>query len=448
MTLPEAFKERMKGFLNDEYDSFIASYDRPEIKGIRVNKLKGDEEKLMAAVSTALPSLRLERVDWCEEGFWYVPDLEAEAQNKRLRPGSNPLHEAGAFYMQEPSAMLPATLLDVEEGMKVLDLCASPGGKSTQIASKMNNTGFLMSNEINAARAKILSENIERMGIRNAYVTNEDSSRLAELFPAYFERIMVDAPCSGEGMFRKNDEAVNEWSPENVELCAARQDEILDNAYIMLSGNGKMVYSTCTFAVLENEGTIERFIKRHPDMEVLEQHRMWPHKVNGEGHFAAVLVKNSGLGMENSRPVYGVQQGIRKKDCREYVEFEEENLTEKPEGIFYLSKDQLYLLPYEAPSMKGIKVVRPGLHLGTVKKGRFEPAHALAMALTGNEVKNTTELKATDLSAYKFFNGETFNAEGNKGWQLITIDGYSAGWGKLAGGIMKNHYPKGLRRAL
>ena len=418
--------------------------------------------------------------------------------------------------------MAPVGLLDVRGGQKILDLCAAPGGKSTQIAALMEGKGLLVSNEIHPARARILSENIERMGICNACVTNETPQHLSEIFVEYFDRILVDAPCSGEGMFRKNEAACEEWSPENVELCGDRQDEILDCAAAMLAPGGRLVYSTCTFAPKENEGSVSRFLSRHPEFVLVpidkcargfgdeelcaalhgvasfvEQPadgiegtlRLWPHRVRGEGHYAAVLEKRrqdgeemeddeeqtgSGRGTEKWA-VGGLESGstyeelIRQKDLADFVTFCEETLRmerildTESEGvqfagnkIFLRFGDQLYLAPDCLPALKGMKVLRPGLHIGTLKKNRFEPSHALALALTAADVRHSYELtcpkkeQSKSLSAEKaaapYLGGQTFPAEGEKGWYLICVEGFSLGWGKLAGGVMKNHYPKGLRK--
>jgi NOL1/NOP2/fmu family ribosome biogenesis protein/23S rRNA U2552 (ribose-2'-O)-methylase RlmE/FtsJ len=368
-----------------------------------------------------------------------------------------------------PAEYLMQDVTDMSEE-RILDLCSAPGGKSTQIAAKMAGKGILLCNEIHPARAKILSENIERMGVRNAMVLNETPQHLAEQFEGFFTRILVDAPCSGEGMFRKNEEACGEWSLSNVELCAERQDEILDCAASMLSPGGRLVYSTCTFAPSENEGSIGRFLERHTDFTVLpvskadgmqsgvpewgngdirlkETIRLWPHRLRGEGHYMAVLQKagtpRAGGGFcRNGLETPG-------KGSLEFEAFARETLKVSLQGIFVKFGDQLYLAPEGMPSVKGLKVLRPGLHLGTVKKDRFEPSHALALALRPEESLHQINLSATPESQiYGYINGETFPAEGEKGWYLITVDGYSIGWGKLAGGIMKNHYPKGLRKKL
>lgn len=454
---PVEFTDRMKKMLGEEYEDFLTSYEEKKSQALRVNTLKGSRERFVE-----LAPFLLTPVSWEKNGFYY---------EEEQRPGKHPYHEAGVYYIQEASAQVPAAYLEAKPGERVLDLCAAPGGKSTQIAAAMEGKGLLVCNEIHPARAKILSENIERMGIANALVTNETPKALAGMFTEYFDRIMVDAPCSGEGMFRKNEEAVEEWSMENVAACAARQDEILDCAAKMLRPGGRLVYSTCTFAPEENEGSISRFLKRNREFRIAEAGkaegmtggradwidnpaeglektiRLFPHKVKGEGHFAAVLEK-AGAVSEGYRGYCrgGEQKGIAEKDYREYREFEKETLKVHLQGTFIKFGEQLYLMPEGFPSIQGLKVLRPGLHLGTVKKNRFEPSHALALYLKKEEVKHSLELSAKEREVTDYLKGMTLNADGEKGWYLICVDGYSLGWGKLAGGMMKNHYPKGLRK--
>lgn len=458
--LPKEFEERMQKMLREEYPAFVASYDREKFQALRVNTLKVDVEQF-----TKEAPFTLKPILWEENGFYY------ETQDT---PGKHPYHDAGVYYIQEPSAMAPVPFLQVEPGERVLDLCAAPGGKSTQIGVALQREGLLVSNEIHPARAKILSENIERLGIRNAIVTNESPEKLATIFEGFFDKILVDAPCSGEGMFRKNEDAKNEWSPENVQICADRQDGILDCAANMLRPGGRLVYSTCTFAPVENEGSISRFLNRHQDFIVIEVEapegfeggnpawawengcgqaslahtlRIWPHKVNGEGHYLAVLQKCGVLDKtEQVYPLYGLEKSLKEKDCKELQEFLQDNLKISLSGTLIKFGDQIFLGPQNMPSIKNLKVLRPGLHLGTLKKNRFEPSHALALALKPQEVKRSYKLSSKDGSAGAFIGGQTFFVGEEKGWHLITVDGYSLGWGKAAGGIMKNHYPKGLRK--
>lgn len=454
--LPQAFLDRMEQMLGGEYPAFLQSYEKERYQALRVNPLKADRDVFEAAAP-----FTLRPVAWEPNGFYY---------GKEAAPGKHPYHAAGVYYIQEPSAMAPAAYLDAQPGEKILDLCAAPGGKSTQIAAAMRGEGLLISNEIHPARAKILSENIERMGIRNAMVTNESPQSLAKVFEAYFDRIMVDAPCSGEGMFRKNADACDEWSPENVVLCAERQAEILECAASMLRPGGRMVYSTCTFAPEENEGTISQFLAKHPEFEIADvMHypqmssglaawtsdpqpglertiRLFPHRVDGEGHYLAVLTK-AGSVSENYEGycARGMGKGIPERDAKEYLDFAKETLRNKPEGNLIRFGEQLYLALENMPSTKGLKVLRPGLHLGTMKKNRFEPSHALALALRSEDVLHSYDMAGDSQDVRMYLNGQTLQADGEKGWYLMTVDGYSIGWGKLAGGMIKNHYPKGLR---
>ena len=454
--LPQAFLDRMEQMLGGEYPAFLQSYEKERYQALRVNPLKADRDVFEAAAP-----FTLRPVAWEPNGFYY---------GKEAAPGKHPYHAAGVYYIQEPSAMAPAAYLDAQPGEKILDLCAAPGGKSTQIAAAMRGEGLLISNEIHPARAKILSENIERMGIRNAMVTNESPQSLAKVFEAYFDRIMVDAPCSGEGMFRKNADACDEWSPENVVLCAERQAEILECAASMLRPGGRMVYSTCTFAPEENEGTISQFLAKHPEFEIADvMHypqmssglaawtsdpqpglertiRLFPHRVDGEGHYLAVLTK-AGSVSENYEGycARGMEKGIPERDAKEYLDFAKETLRNKQEGKLIRFGEQLYLAPENMPSTKGLKVLRPGLHLGTMKKNRFEPSHALALALRSEDVLHSYDMAGDSQDVRMYLNGQTLQADGEKGWYLMTVDGYSIGWGKLAGGMIKNHYPKGLR---
>lgn len=457
MVIPEAFKSRMQVLLGEEYPAFIECLAARPDRALRINSLKkrGD-----AWQGKELP-FRLASVPWASGGYYYEEDAQ---------PGKHPFHEAGVYYIQEASAMAPAAYLQAQPGEKVLDLCAAPGGKSTQIAAAMQGEGLLVCNEIHPGRARILSENIERMGIANALVTNETPERLAERFPGYFERILVDAPCSGEGMFRKQEEAAAQWSVENVELCAKRQADILDCAARMLCPGGRLVYSTCTFAPQENEGSISRFLERHTEFTLLETKRtagmasgvpewtqnpaeglertvrLWPHRLRGEGHYAAVMQKEGRL-PERLAAVETVRQdrsGIRKHGSA-YEEFRKNYVSAGFSDRLLDFGEQLYLPPKPLPDLQKLRVLRPGLHLGTLKKDRFEPSHALALALGPQEVRLSRELSTKEAAAW--VRGETlYQQEGEKGWYLMTVEGYSIGWGKLAGNMMKNHYPKGLRR--
>ncbi len=452
MNLPMAFLEKMKAMLKEEYDAFVKSYEEDRSQGLRVNTLKiSKEEFLKINPFTLMP------IPWTEEGFYY---------NNEERPGKHPYHEAGLYYIQEPSAMAVGELLDPKPGERVLDLCAAPGGKTTHIAAKMKGRGFLLTNEIHPVRSKILSQNVERMGIKNTVVTNETPERLADRFESFFDRILVDAPCSGEGMFRKDPDACREWSIGSVGVCAVRQNSILKCADKMLRPGGRIVYSTCTFSPEENEETISRFLKQNPyfeieDIKVYEGFekgredwskesnidlsktiRIWPHKVQGEGHYIAVLRKRDG---QDEKQVKFTKYSADKKLLKEYFRFSEENLNVVPEGKFVLFGEHLYIVPDEMIELQNLKVLRPGWHLGAIKKNRFEPSHALALALQENEVQRKLNLGTDSLELFNYLKGEVLEAPGEKGWYLIQAGAYSIGWGKLTNQIMKNHYPKGLR---
>ncbi len=473
--LPEPFLDRMKGMLGEEYGEFLKSFEEESFQALRMNPLKhGEGAQEPETALTGELYFHLTPVSWERHGYYY---------EKEDYPGKHPLHEAGAYYIQEPSAMAPVGLLGIKPGQRVLDLCGAPGGKSTQIASRLRGEGLLICNEIHPARAKILSENIERMGVRNACVTNEAPEHLAVIFPNYFDAVLVDAPCSGEGMFRKNQETLGEWSQENVGFCAERQDKILDCAARMLRPGGRLVYSTCTFAPLENEGSVSRFLTRHPEFTIMpikkevyvqkgSGHgveterlrgrpewienpvlglegtlRLWPHLIRGEGHFAAALRKAGDIeDWVHFDSLNGVEKGIPEKELGEWKEFQGDFLKKNLSGKFLRFGDNLYLAPKDMPGLKGLRVLRPGLHLGTLKKKRFEPSHALALALSPVEAVYVWNLHARDAEVKAYLRGETFGAFGPKGWYLICVDGWSIGWGKLSGGIMKNHYPKGLRK--
>ena len=428
--LPEAFLARIKQQLGEEYEAFLASLERPRAVGLRFNPLKGEAPEL--------PFVG-ENVPWEPRGYYYDPTA---------RPGLHPFHEAGVYYLQEASAMAPVALLDPQPGEKVCDLCAAPGGKTTQIAGRMMGRGFLLGNEYSPKRAKILSQNIERMGVSNALITNETVQNLAKRFPGFFDRVLIDAPCSGEGMFRKEEAAVTDWSQETVEMCARRQAEILHFGSQMVRPGGRLVYSTCTFAPEEDEMAVAEFLESHPDFEpeIIDtpwfvpgengSHRMWPHKLLGEGHFAAVLRRCDGGDGEVS-----LYKGDRLP--KEWTAFAKEMDIHLPEGKCVQFGQSLFWAPEEMPDIARMKVLRPGLELGTVKKDRFEPAHALALWLNSCARVHDLEPDSPDMKAY--LHGDVIPS-GVRGWCLVRCGGYAISWGKGDGAMLKNHYPKGLRR--
>lgn len=495
-TFPEEYLNRMHKMLYGEDEAFFAALKTDPEKALRINPLKSVTP---AELMRSFPLYR--NLPWESMGLNYDEGFAA---------GKHPFHEAGVYYIQEPSAMAPVSYLDVNENERILDLCAAPGGKSTQIAGKMMGSGLLISNEIVGKRAKILSENIERMGVANAIVTSESPDALARHFSNYFDKILVDAPCSGEGMFRKNSEAIYEWSPDNVKLCARRQDDILESADIMLKSGGRLVYSTCTFAPDEDEGTIVRFLSKHPEYTLLNvnkyegmdggnseflkyafEHdkayddfaegkvmgadisnciRIWPHRGLGEGHFMVVLKKGEDVGAGFDKASGGIQKSLGARDIEPYLEFQKSSLIDLGDqeysldnSIFIRFGDNLYRLPKDAPNLNGLKVERPGLHLGTFLKNRFEPAHALSHSLLMTEAVNYYNLSAESDEVRMYLNGQALRPLCENGdmdanghglsvrnekspWILVCADGFPLGWGKYAGGTIKNHYPKGLRK--
>lgn len=428
MKLPEAFIARMKNRLGErEWSAFAAAYEGEPYKGVRVNTLKLTLEEFQRIFPYPL-----ERVAWEPNGF-YVSE-------KKL--GGHPYHFAGLFYSQEPSAMCAAPLLEVKPCERVLDLCSAPGGKGTRLAADLQGQGLIVLNEPIPARAKILSQNVERMGITNAVITSEYPDALAKRFPEYFDKIMVDAPCSGEGMFRKNaEEALSEWNEDNIALCAARQADILNEAVKMLARGGRLVYSTCTFAEEEDEWQVESFLKAHPEMRLLKTEKLYPHKVKGEGHFAALFEKTGG-GRGEPRLK---KPSVTKASEAVYRAFEKDFFVRPFVENLYENKGTLYALPEGVFDWTGLNALRVGLRLGEVKNGRFEPSHALVMATKKEECISPVELEGEE-QIEKFLRGESVEKEGKKGWRAVLVDGYPIGLGKCVEGTLKNHIPKGLRK--
>ena len=426
--LPQQFLDEMKEILNEEYDDFIKSYDEPKTTGLRVNTLKISKEDLLN-----LNLYNLDQIPWAKEGFYYNEEVD--------RPGKSPLHEAGAYYLQEPSAMSVVPKLDVQEDEKILDMCAAPGGKSTYILSKLNNTGLLVSNEINPTRIRALGENLERFGAKNCIITNTDSNNLRKVFTGYFDKIVIDAPCSGQGMFRKDEVAITDWSYAKVLECQSIQREIIRDGYEMLTNGGTLVYSTCTFAKEENEDVINEFISEYPNAKLTMMERLWPHKVKGEGHFVAKIQKLE----EEDCNVKQIKIKRIDKEIKDYKDFEKKFLNISLENKFEIRGENLYLLPDESPDTKKIKLLRYGLHVGTLKKNRFEPSHALSHYLKMEDAKYIENLKVNDEQILQYLRGNTINTGNSRGWVLVCVEGIPIGWGKESNGVLKNHYPNGLR---
>lgn len=330
--------------------------------------------------------------------------------------------------------MCAAPKLEVKRGERVLDLCSAPGGKGTQLAQEMQGEGIIFLNEINFTRAKILSSNVERLGIKNAVVTCASPERLAGEFTEYFDKILVDAPCSGEGMFKKEESAIPEWSLENIERCAARQAEILENAYKMLCGGGRMVYSTCTFAPEEDEIQVEKFVATH-NCKLIEMQKLYPHLIRGEGHFYAVIEKKSGGRRE-------IKQVLPSKDKRIslYRDWERDNLKTSFENLCFVG-DTLYSLPDGMPKTD-VQTLRAGIRLAEIKD-RVIPSHSLAMCLNVGEAEG---IEVDESTAINYLRGLTFPCpESANGWKTVTYKNFPLGWCKCTGGTAKNHLPKGVR---
>ncbi len=428
--LPEKFVERMKKQLpQSEWEAFFAVYDGKPHKGVRVNALK-----CKAAEFEKLSPFALSPVTWEENGF-YIDEEKV---------GGSPYHFAGVFYSQEPSAMVAAPFLDVKAGERVLDLCSAPGGKGTQLAAKMNGEGIIVLNEPIFSRAKILSQNVERMGIKNAVVTSETPDTLAEKFKGYFDKILVDAPCSGEGMFRKNaDEALAEWSEENVALCAKRQKEILAAAVKMLRSGGRLAYSTCTFSEEEDEGQVREFTKNYPEMRLITQEKLYPHKVKGEGHFVAVFERTGEGERSNLRCV---KPSLSKGAEKAYRDFEKSFFQVEFADDLHEVNGVLYGLPNGVFDWRGLNVLRVGVRLGEMTNGRFEPSHSLVMCAKKAELKRVVDLSADDRRLEKFLCGETIEYDVENGWCAVCVSGFPVGLGKAVNGVIKNHIPKALRK--
>ena len=457
MNLPVTFTDKMKTLLGNEFDEYIACYDETRLYGLRVNTKKisvEDFKKICPFEITPIP--------WIENGFYY--------DGEHVQAAKHPYYFAGLYYLQEPSAMTPANRLPVQPGDKVLDVCAAPGGKATELGAKLKGEGVLVANDISNSRAKGLLKNIEVFGIGNVLVLSEEPGKLEEYFPEYFDKILIDAPCSGEGMFRKDKKMVKAWEEHGPEFFAKIQRSIVTQAARMLKPGGMMLYSTCTFNPEENEGTIEYLMQQYPEFEIKEIHpyegfacgkpevteskdesfkktvRIWPHKMHGEGHYVALLQKGEKIEKDTLKN----SKNRAKKVPEEILEFFKDVDWEMDWSRLELYSEKVYYMPEDIPNVKGIRFLRTGLYLGDLKKNRFEPSQSLAMCLKKEEYKYTVNLMVDDERVIKYLKGETIDVDEivsakAKGWQLVLVDGYPLGWGKLANGTLKNKYLPGWR---
>lgn len=437
--LPPDFIKRILTRNAHSGQQLLHALNEGRVAGLRTNGLKITP----SALRDLLP-FELETVPWCADGFYYKPIDKL---------GLHPLHFAGLYYIQEPSAMYTVEALGVLPGHKVLDLCAAPGGKSTQVLAKLKSQGILIANEINPARAKTLAFNLERFGAYNFVVTNSDSATLAGLLTGYFDRIIVDAPCSGEGMFRKEPETRGAWQAGHPAGCALRQKEILSHAIAMLRPGGIMVYSTCTFAEEENEWQIARLLSDYPELEAVlppaypgveilstpPSARLLPHLLAGEGHYCAVLRKIGGEAFAQGRDF--VPKTPQTDALRAWQSFAD---GVQPTGALHMWEDNLFLMP-QIPALTGVRIERTGLKLGSIVKGRFEPDHALALSLLSLPLPRLNfAADSAEITAY--LQGHVLDCDLSlKGWMLVCCEGYPVGLGKASNGQVKNHFPKGLR---
>jgi 16S rRNA C967 or C1407 C5-methylase (RsmB/RsmF family)/NOL1/NOP2/fmu family ribosome biogenesis protein len=428
--LPPDFIAAITEQLGDESAEFLATYERPATYGLRVNPAKITLERLRALTGWAL-----EPIPWCAAGAYVDP---------ANRAGSHPYHAAGLFYLQEPTAMAVVDLARIRPGDAVLDLAAAPGGKATQAAGAIGPDGLLVANEIHRVRAKALGENLERWGSVPVALTNATPEQLRRVGPV-FDRVIVDAPCSGEGLFRREPEARTEWSAARVAGSADRQREILAAAIELVRPGGMLVYSTCTFNEHENEGVVDWLLAGHREWRLDERLRLWPHRVRGEGHVVSRLVR-AGSTVERGPVRIGETDDPSARvvwDQFAGEHFEHDPIAGLPGRLLWRG-DRLMLATDQALDLAGVPVVRDGLWLGDRKPGRFEPSHALALAIRAEVARNRLDLDVD--AARRWIAGEPVNVAGEAGWVLVTVDDFALGWGKRSGTTVKNHYPKGLRR--
>ena len=468
--LPQSFLDSMKEILGEDYEAFLAGFDGQRQYGLRVNTLKMNLEEF-----ERIAPFHLKKVPWISNGYFY------EAEDV---PARHPFYSAGLYYLQEPSAMTPASRLKVQPGERVLDLCAAPGGKATELGAALQGEGLLVANDINTARARALLRNLELFGISNSFVTNEPPHVLAERFPEFFHKIMVDAPCSGEGMFRKNPAVVDSWQEKGPEYFSKLQREIIVQAADMLLPGGMMFYSTCTFSPLENEKTITHLLKERPDMEVIPMEdyegfaegltsyrgevfdescklcrRIWPHKMSGEGHFMALLHKKNGTQQQVQQTVsqssiwWEKCKGLNKEQKAAAEDFFSHVNIAYDEKQIDVRGDNLYYLPAPKYDGRGLHFLRNGLFMGEFKKKRFEPSQPFALALHAQDFDQVLDFPADDERLSRYLRGETLDVSDliagekkRKGWQLVMVAGHPLGFGKLVNNNLKNKYPAGWRK--
>lgn len=463
MKLPPLFEEKMRELLKEEFPDYIACYDEPRYYGLRVNT-----GKITVPEFERLCPFEIHPIPWVENGFYYDGD--------KVSPSKYPYYYAGLYYLQEPSAMTPASRLPVKPGDRVLDLCAAPGGKATELGAKLGREGVLIANDLSSSRAKGLLKNIEVFGIGNVLVLSEEPGRLKKYFPKYFDKILIDAPCSGEGMFRKDKKMAKAWEEHGPEFFSPIQRGIILQAAEMLRPGGLLLYSTCTFDGRENEQVVEHLMKHFPEFTVLPVERyegfakgrpelsasrderlkftvrIFPHKMKGEGHYVALLKKGEDKDSAHEA-MSGFSGGVssgKKKLPEELSLFLEELYISFESSRIDIRGEKVYYMPENLPDMRGVRFLRTGLFMGELKKKRFEPSQALAMYLKKDECKKSIDFSSEDERIFRYLKGETLEVEdlaGTKaeGWHLVCVDSYPLGWGKLSRGTLKNKYLPGWR---
>ncbi len=455
MQLPELFIENMRKILGPELKAYLESYEKPRFMGLRVNVSKISVEEF----ERINPFRSLRKVPWIENGYYYTEEDT---------PTKHPYYYAGLYYIQEPSAMTPAHVLPVEKGDRVLDLCAAPGGKATELAAKLSHTGLLVANDASASRTKALLKNLEVFGMPNIFITSEMGDRLDRYFHEFFDKILIDAPCSGEGMFRKQSHMIAAWERQGPEVFAKMQREILDQAAALLKPGGMMLYSTCTFSELENEGSVDAFLKKHPDFHLAEIPwyegfcpgkpelvgstfpldkcvRLFPHKIDGEGHFLALLQRD---GVQGGSELAG-KLPVGKLPS-ELTEFLKDVRMPLDQSRIQIKDTKVFWMPEGIGKCPGLRFLRSGLYMGELLKKRFEPSQAFAMVLKKEEYASVIDLPVLDERILRYLKGETIEVEDkecarSEGWQLVCVDGYPLGWGKLIRGTLRNKYFSGWR---
>jgi len=458
MNLPHTFEEKMKNLLGDEYEAYLTCFNQPRLYGLRVNTSKisvPEFQKICPFDITPIP--------WVDNGFYYEGD--------QVSPAKHPYYFAGLYYLQEPSAMTPASRLAIQPGDKVLDICAAPGGKSTELGARLDGQGVLVANDISSSRAKGLLKNIEIFGIGNVLVLSEEPGRLVDYFPAYFDKILIDAPCSGEGMFRKDKRMMRAWEEHGPNYFTGIQRDILCKAAKMLKPGGMLLYSTCTFDPTENEDAVGYLLAQFPEFEICgitpykgfgeglpemsksrlpdldKTVRIWPHKMAGEGHYLALL-KKSGQTADTSAGT-AADRRSQKVIPSELSDFFADIRWELDSSRLDIHGGRVYYMPEAVPDVRGLRFLRTGLLLGELKKNRFEPSQALAMYLQMEDYGHCIQFSCEDDRTVRYLKGETLDVTdleaGRKGWRLICVDGYPLGWGKVVGGMLKNKYLPGWR---